>query len=243
VRRRFYPRKEYRDLTHVSLMVRPEDLREVLRYLGRGGYRSLSEADGIVTLSRSAELPSVKVYTSYFQGDSPVLTEAAWEHSHAADFPRLPKRFRSLSNEEFVVYTVRKAIAGGNSAAYVNLNDLYFMIKSQKTLDWSMVLARLEQFGVTAPAWFVFEALKLSFGAELPEALMSSLEKTVPKLRRDFFKQISENGDLFNEGVRSSFGMTLKRQYAVKGTWGEAIRSGVIEYLRPQSAEPDEEAA
>lgn len=236
VLRELYPKSELRSMSDADILVRVEDLDLACEMLESLGYETSYEFSGNEShIVFDNEFTRIEVHwdlinEQYFNGKNNFNTDI-WENANDVKIKGVD--CFTLGNEDLVVHLLTHMMAHLSYMGFGlrQMLDLAFVIsKNRKTMNWELVMEKVENAEILKFALYVFEICEHLFEIELPGSvktliLTSNLDDSYINL---FIEDIFNNGTFGRKDRGECFGKSFgggKLEERKQGVYTQFMRT------------------
>ena len=236
VLRELYPKSELRSMSDADILVRVEDLDLTCEVLEKLGYTRPEEITGNEShIIFDNETTRIEVHwdlinDNFFSGKNNFDVNI-WEDAKSLDIQGAS--CFSLGNEDMILHMISHMMV---HLCYMGFGlrqmlDLAFLInKNKRTIDWELVIKKIEDAQILKFALYVFEICEVIFEIDLPGdikilVLTSNLESEYMDL---FIEDILNNGTFGRKDRGAVFGKNFaydKKQKKQKSVYVQFMRT------------------
>lgn len=227
--RRHYPKRVFRPMTDVDLLVPEARFEAALRALAGAGYAvsgRLSPGRFRVELSRFHCGPVVELHSRLQEGDTPEWIGELWTHALHGAIPGLRPAALGLDPTSQLVYLIRHAAIQHLLESPVWLNDLHFLITSaefRRQGDWEKAMRWLDSFRANAAGLFTLHFLKTHWETPVPREVLATLRSRLSAPRRTLLLQRANPAECFSFADRGT-AWTASSRLLLRESPAQAIR-------------------
>lgn len=211
-RHRFYHRPEMRSLTGIDLLVPKNHLADVMRELGREGFRiqaDYSDGSYYMELGRPPDPVTVRIHWQLLEGPWDWQQAALWTRSQEWDTLRSPSNIRCLVDEDLLIYLVRTVGTDREKVTARWLNDFHYLLTESKDIRWQNVIDQLTEHRAIHQLWYSLFLITSEWGTAIPQSVYHQVTDLTSPWRRRALSLLSQFSGVLNQsrmGLSSGIG-------------------------------------